>query len=52
MKGLQVPPGNVLGEAEEKAVAHRVVALAHKHRYVWRRDHFRKWASEVAGKRA
>ncbi len=52
MKGLQAPLGTVLGEAEEKAVAHRVVVLARKHRYPWRRDDFRQWASEVAGKRA
>ena len=52
MGDLLVPVGIERKEAEDKAAAHRIVALAREHRYRWRRDDFHQWAIEVAGKRA
>ncbi len=52
MKGLRGHLGAPLSETDDRAAAHRVVALARKHRYRWRREDIRKWADEVAGKRA
>lgn len=34
--------------ADDETVARWLVDLARKHRYVWRDDQFRKWASEAA----
>lgn len=40
--------GGVRTDAEDKTAAHQIVALAREHRYHWRRDDFRMWASDVA----
>lgn len=47
MKGLRAHLGAPLSEADDRAAAHRVVALARAHRYRWRRDNFRQWAGKV-----
>lgn len=48
MKGHQPPLGAALTEADDKATARRVVAIAREQGYRWRRDDFRKWADEVS----
>ncbi len=45
---LVVPLGMPRSEAEDRAAARRIVAVAREHRYPWRRDQFRAWAKDVA----
>lgn len=45
---LAAPLEADISDADERAIAHRVVALARECRYRWRRDDIRTWANEVA----
>jgi|GEM_PF-6491957 len=50
MRGLAATQGVPRTDAEDEAAARWIVALARQYGYLWRRDDFRSWASEVATK--